>query len=142
MAWMKETIKIPREIRPDQREAIAEEIIDFIRDRSFAGLDKNNRKFKKYTKQYAAKKGVSVGDVDLVLEGEMLDELAMLSHKAGEITIGYEKGSDVNAKAEGNIIGSYGKDPDPKKARDFLGLTKKDLLSIVQTYTGEGEDDE
>jgi hypothetical protein len=139
MAWIKEKILIPKKLKPAQREVIADEVIDFIRDRSFAGLDKNNKKFKKYSDQYAKKKGVGVDDVDLVLEGEMLDELMLLSHKAGEITIGYEKGSPVNDKAEGNILGSYGRDPNPKKARDFLGISRKDLMDIVDTYTGESE---
>lgn len=134
-------IVIPRNLKPIQREVIAEEIIDFIRDRSFAGLDKDNKKFVRYTEGYAKKKGVNRGDVDLVLEGEMMDELRVISHKPGQILIGYENGTTANAKAEGNITGSYGKDPDPKKARNFLGISKKDLTNIIMTYTGEDEDD-
>lgn len=122
-----------------QREVIAEEILDFIRDRTFAGMDKNGKQFKKYSAAYAKKKGVGVDDVNLVLSGEMMDELIMLSHKNGEITIGYEKGSDVNDKAEGNITGSYGRDPNPKKARDYLGISRKDLMDIVDIYTGNDE---
>lgn len=139
MAWIKETIPVPRKLRPNQREVIAEEIVDFIRDRSFAGLDKNNRKFKKYSDKYAERKGVSIDDVDLVLTGELMEKLQVLKTAPGEITIGYEKSDPVNAKAEGNILGSYGRDPNPKKARDFLGITRKDLMSIVDTYTGEDD---
>lgn len=123
------------------REAIAEDIIDFIRDRSFAGMDKNNKKFVRYTEGYAEKKGVSRSDVDLVLRGEMMDELRLINHKPGELLIGYENGTTANAKAEGNITGSYGGDPDPKKSRDFLGISKSDLTSILMSYTGEDEEE-
>ena len=105
-------------------------------------MDKRNRKFKKYSDSYAKKKGVGEDDVDLVLSGELMDKLKVLKTKPGEITIGYEKGDDVNDKAEGNILGSYGRDPNPKKARDFLGLTRNDLMSIVDIYRGKSDDGE
>jgi hypothetical protein len=139
MAQIKETIQLPRKLKPAQREVIAEEVIDFIRDRSFAGLDKNNRKFKKYSDKYAERKGVPIDEVDLVLTGELMEKLQVLKITPSEITIGYEKGDSVNAKAEGNITGSYGREPNRKKARDFLGITRKDLMSIVDTYTGEND---
>lgn len=139
MAWMRTKIQIPKHLKPSQRELLGEEIVDFIINRSAAGLDKNNRKFKKYSKAYADMKGVNEGDVDLVLTGEMMESLQLLNHRNGELMIGYDKEDDINAKAEGNITGSYGGDPNPKKARDFLGITKKDLYSILKDEYYEGE---
>lgn len=118
--------------------AIAEEVITFIQDRSASGLDKRNRPFKRYTDKYAAKKGQD--EVDLVLTGDMLDELTILEETVGKIVIGYEEDSDQNAKAEGNIIGSYGQPTgDKKKARDFLGITKADLMEIISKVREDEE---
>jgi hypothetical protein len=133
-----EVITIPKKLNKQQREVIAEEIVDFIRDRTFGGYDKNNNKFPDYSEQYANKKGVGEDEVDLVLSGELMDKLKVLKHKQGQIIIGYDgRSKKLNAKAEGNILGSYGRDPDSSKARDFLGISKADLMSIIDVYTGE-----
>lgn len=114
-------------------------VIEYIRLRTLEGRDKNNKKFPKYTKQYAETKGVSVDSVDLFLEGDLLDELSLLTHKSGELVIGYEKGAEINGKAEGNILGTYGQgEPIKGKQRDFLGITKNDLSVLIDTF----EDDE
>lgn len=132
MTWIREKIKLPRSIRPPQRKQIAELVIAHILTRSAAGYDKNNKKFPKYTKEYAEKKGVGRGDVDLILTGEMMESIELLSNKPGEIIIGFEKGNDeLNGKAEGNILGSYGNEPDPSKARDFLGIDEDELGQII-----------
>lgn len=130
---MRTKIPIPKSLKPSQREMLAEEIIDFIVERSAAGRDKNNRKFKKYSAKYAELKGVDQDQVDLVLSGDMMEELKVLSHKAGEVVIGYDKDSDINGKVEGNVTGSYGQDsPNPKRARDFLGISNSDLNSLLE----------
>lgn len=129
-------IEIPKGLNSTNRERLFENIKTWIQDRSFRGLDKNNRKFKKYTEEYAEKKGVGQGEVNLVLSGEMLDELQLLNHGTGWIRIGYERGTDVAGKAEGNIIGSYGQDSgDSSKARDFLGVSTRDLKMLVDGLT-------
>lgn len=113
-------------------------ILSHITTRTLNGFDKNNKKFKKYSKDYAEIKGVGVNDVDLTFSGDMLSELELVGHKAGEITIGYRDPSDELAgKVEGNRSGSYGKDPDPKKARDFLGIAKDDLDVLIDSYEDE-----
>lgn len=113
-------------------------ILNHITTRTLNGFDKNNKKFKKYTKEYAELKGVGVGDVDLTLDGEMLSELELVSHKSGEITIGYsDPSSELAGKVEGNRTGSYGKSPDPKKARDFLGIAQSDLDILIDSYQDE-----
>jgi hypothetical protein len=138
MTWVREKISLPKTLKPAERRKVAEVIINHIINRSAAGLDKNDKKFPKYSKKYADLKGSDVNDVDLILSGEMLESLKLLSDKSGEITIGYDKGdSELNGKAEGNILGSYGGEPNKKKARDFLGITDSDLEVILDAYSNE-----
>lgn len=138
MTWVREKIKIPTSIKPKDRVKISEVLINHIINRSAAGLDKNNKKFPKYTKEYAEIKGVGVTDVDLIMEGELLESIILLNHKAGEITIGFDKSDEeLNGKAEGNILGSYGRDPNPKKARDFLGVSSDELEILIDSYKEE-----
>jgi hypothetical protein len=137
MAWVRTTIEIPKSLKPREREVFGEAVVEFIRQRTLSGLDKNNRKFAKYTKEYAERKGVSRDDVDLFLDGEMLENLKVLSHSAGKIMIGYDKGDEINGKAEGNILGTYGQPSPVTKPRDFLGITKKDLGGILRAAESE-----
>ena len=131
----KVVIKIPKQFDPSERKAIANEIVQFIVKRTrYLGLDKNDKPFKKYSKQYAINKGVSQTDVDLTLSSEMLDELKYLSDKSGSITIGYDD-PNLYGKVEGNILGTYGQDkPIPGKKRDFLGISKKELNRLVSEF--------
>jgi len=130
--YTREVLKIPKSIKPKDRVKIARIVIEHIITRSANGLDKNNKKFPKYEIPYANSKGVGVSDVDLILSGEMLDELELVDHSAGKIVIGYKDPSDELAgKVEGNRIGSYGKEPNRKKARDFLGLPKDELDILI-----------
>ena len=124
-------------MKPKEREAFAELVIEFIRNRTISGLDKNGKPFPEYTKQYAERKGVGRGDVDLVLSDEMLEALQVLAHKSGSIVIGYDKGDKaLNGKVEGNVLGTYGQPkPIKGKKRDFLGISKQDLgqlLSMIE----------
>lgn len=110
--------------------------------RTLNGLDKNNKEFGKYDKKYAEFKGVGVNDVDLTLDGEMLDNLELVSHKTGEIVIGYKDPSDELAgKVEGNRRGTYGQSkPIPGKKRDFLGIAQDELDIIIDSYKEEEPD--
>lgn len=72
--------------------------------------------------------------VDLTLTGEMLDTLQVLSAQRGEIVIGFPEDSDVNGRAEGNILGSYGGDPNPSRARNFLDVSEKEISKIASQY--------
>jgi hypothetical protein len=120
MAWMKTTIAIPRNLKPKDREVLGEAVVDYIRMRTLDGLDKNNRKFAKYSQKYAEAKGVSRDSVDLFLSGDMLEALKVLSHKSGEITVGFARGDELNGRAE-----------KVAPARDFLGIAKKDVAGLV-----------
>lgn len=133
--WQKFSVDIPKDLKPTDRQLIAQEIIDHIIERTQDGKDANGRKFKKYTKEYAKEKGVGVNDVDLTLSSEMLESIKLISERSGKLIIGFENGSLENAKADGNIRGTYGKPTeDPSKARPFLGISKKDLKEIVSNY--------
>ena len=140
MAWMKTKIKIDEEYTKKQREAIAFDIIERIVDRTVNdNVDKDGKPFPKYSKSYIKSLDFKIAGktkkVNLTLSGDMLADMQLLSSKKGEITIGFKNGTDNNAKAEGNIKGSYGKSVgDPKKARDFLGLTKGELDILTEKY--------
>lgn len=112
-------------------------MISYIQIRSTEGYDKNGEKFKKYSKSYAEKKGVGANDVDLVLSGDMLSELSVTKHGKGFLEIGYKDSSDQAGKAEGNIIGSYGGEPDKSKARNFLGIDESELEIMADALDQE-----
>ncbi len=122
-------VVIPEGYSSVEREAIAAEIVSFVRQRTLAGEDFNHKNFPKYSKNYFKK-----GKPDLNLSGEMLAELDAVKIKEKEIVIGYGDDSENAGKAEGNQIGSYGRDPNPKKARKFLGLNPSDLKDILKKY--------
>lgn len=128
-------VELPPGLSAEEKQAVAEEIINYIIKRTREdGVDKNGNKFKKYTKEYAKAKGVSRGDVDLTLSSEMLDELDYTIRNRS-LKIGYTKASsELKGKVEGNITGSYGGEPDGLKARNFLGLSEEELESILSKY--------
>ena len=141
MAQQKVRIKVPKDLTKEDRIELAEDIIDFIQKRTKAGIGfrkKTGRNYNlarvPYTRKYAKRKGTSRTSVDLTLSTEMLESIELLNHASGSITIGYEKGSDVNDKAEGNQIGSYGRSPNKNKARPFLGLSKADLAVLLDEF--------
>ena len=132
MAWMKTKVSISPSFKPKDRVAISDAIIEYIKNRTMDGVDKNLEKFANYKPSYAAFKGVGVGDVDLVFGGDMLSDLKLLSHKNGELTIGFEKGSKSNDKAEGNIKGTYGQPRPVQKPRDFLGISPAEVKALME----------
>jgi len=147
MAQQKVKIKIPKEYSPQERVALAIEIIDQIVDRTKSGKDKKGNDFAGYSKSYTSSfdfklAGKNKNKVDLSLSNEMLGALTLLNHKSGSITIGYTKDDEFNnAKAEGNIKGTYGqKKPIKGKKRDFLGISNSELKEITDKYpTSKGD---
>lgn len=139
MAWQRARIPIPPGYTAEEREQIGEAMLEMIRDRSALGIGVKQKgssfktyDFPEYSEQYRKFKGQS--RVDLVLNDEMLQSMQVLSHKPDSILIGFENGTKENAKAEGNQIGSYGRAPNPKKARRFLGITKEELDAILAGF--------
>jgi hypothetical protein len=137
MAEFKPTfkVKIPKNLESDVAQDIADEIVQFIIDRSQNGFDKNNKKFKKYSLKYAKNKGVGRSEVDLTMSEDMLEEMKVIAIRDGEIEIGYEDDADVIGQVEGNVLGTYGqKEPVVKGGRNFLGIAKEDLATIIGAY--------
>jgi len=129
-------VTLPDGLTPSQRMNIAADVIEYIQERTKGGNDNRGRKFKEYTKDYAEKKGVGVGDVDLIDTLEMVSSLQLLRVRKNNLKIGYKAGDDINGKVEGNQIGSYGQpNANPKKARpflDFKGSEKAELRRIIK----------
>jgi len=139
--WQRVKIKIPKAYGPAERAAIGSEIVNRIVERSRKeNVDKNGNPFPKYTTGYTNSldfkiAGKRKGKVNLTLSGDMLDALQMLSQKPGEITVGFKNGTPENAKADGNIKGTYGQaTPIRGKKRDFLGLKRDELQNILQRF--------
>lgn len=139
MSWQRVKIQIPKGYKPSEREAIADEIIDFIVERTQSGKDKNNQNFPGYSKAYKNSLDFKIAGktskVDLTLSGDMLTSIQVLNHKNGELTVGFDRSdSENNAKATGHITGVYGNSNKVKK-RDFLGITNGDLKKrILSNY--------
>lgn len=128
-------VDIPKGYSTAEREAIAAEIISFVRERTLKQKDYEMGRFPEYEKNYAALKGVGRKQVNLKLSGAMLAELDTVKNKDGKLVIGYEEGSAQQGKAEGNQIGSYGQPQgNPDKARRFLGIRDDHLKKILDKY--------
>lgn len=145
MAWQRVKIKIPENYKPSEREAIADEVIDYIIERTKSGRDKNNEAFPKYSESYKKSLDFKIAGksnkVDLTLSGDMLASISLLNHKRGEITVGFDRGDkENNDKATGHITGFYGRSKE-QKIRDFLGITDNDLeKKILSNYPIDDQD--
>lgn len=122
----------------DEKEQVADLIIERIVNRTDKGKDKNNIPFVKYSPAYKesldfknAGKSKN-GPVNLQLSGDMLAAIKIIGITSRSATIGFEAGTPENGKAEGNIKGTYGQSsPIVGKARDFLGISDEELLNII-----------
>jgi len=126
----------------DQRAEVADLVIERIVERTTQGKDKDGKRFAGYSKAYKDSLNFKVagksGKVDLQLSGDMLAAIEALDVTRRSITIGFEPGSDENAKADGNIRGTYGQSkPIPGKERDFLGITERELAKIIDYVKGQ-----
>lgn len=106
-------------------------------ERTNKGVDKDGAKFPGYSKEYMKSLDFKIAgkskSVDLQLSGDMLAAIKALKTTRNWVEIGFEKGSEENARADGNIRGTYGKSsPIPGKARDFLGISEKELVKIIK----------
>ena len=144
--WQRFSVEPPKDFTPAMRQQLGLEVAEFVRQRSESGLDKNNKAFPKYSKAYKESLDFNnagkTSKVDLTLSGDMLIDLDILSNRSDKIVIGYEKGTEENSKADGNVRGTYGKSsPIPGKKRDFMGITKTDYNNIVRGVRSRyGED--
>ncbi|PJB54248.1 MAG: hypothetical protein CO099_02645 [Bdellovibrio sp. CG_4_9_14_3_um_filter_39_7] len=125
-----------REPTPNERERFIQEAIDFMISRTQSGEDRNGKEFKAYTKDYAELKGVSRGDVDLTLFGDMLLSIEG-ENLGGEVEIKIE--GEEAAKAYGHITGFKGHPtiPNGKYKRDFFGLSNDEAIFIAEGIRDE-----
>ncbi len=139
-------IPIDKRYTPDERTAIAFELIKEIAKRTSKGLNYEGDKFPDYVKNMVknGKKvsgyaesldfknaGKSERNVNLQLSGDMLAALKLLDSERGRIKIGYDTGDSEAGRAEGNQIGSYGQSSgNKKKARPFIGFKGAELERI------------
>lgn len=144
-----EKIVIPKKYNKEERLAIAADIIEYIRERSSKGRGPGNEKWSgRYSLAYSKSldfrnAGKSRGKINQSLSGDMLTEIEILpetERSTGQVVIGYSRDSEQYGKAEGNIIGSYGRQPDKRKARPFLTLTPKEVKTILERYPLDDKD--
>lgn len=145
--WQRVKINIPKRFGPVERQAIAQDVIDFIVERTKSGKNVDGKQFPGYSKSYTKSldfkiAGKSKSKVDLTLSEEMLNSIGLLNHSSGELLVGFDKTDDkLNGKAEGNQLGTYGQPkPIKGKARPFLGISSADLKKILSNYP-ETKDD-
>jgi len=135
---------VPKKEKPKALEEIAqfvkEQVLSYIGDGK-SPVSGGNWK-KSLTKEYKKIKGQesSVNFANLELSGDLLDALDVVVKSNGKLSL--EVSGDQAGKAEGNNIGSYGRDPNPKNARRFIPLSgetlKKQIVDgikdIIQDY--------
>jgi hypothetical protein len=136
--WQKIDIDIPANIPKFERRVLAEELIEYIRLRTEKGDDKYGRSFKPYSESYKDSLDFKIAGktskVNLKQTGDMLAAIDLLSEKKGKLTIGFQRGTLENDKADGHITGNVG------VTRDFLGFAgseRQKLKSIVSKYEDE-----
>lgn len=132
----------------EEKEAIAFNIIEYIQKRTKRGEGEGGNKWAppadKYTKEYKESLDFKIAGksskVNLTLSGDMLDSISLLKSKRSSITIGIPDGDQDEAKAEGNIRGTYGKSRgNSKKARNFLALDGEEIDKILKKFPIENE---
>lgn len=125
------TVNIPVELNASERLELAELIIDHVYERTDSGLDVNNKSFTPYAKSYSKSKDFRLAGksnvVNLQLTGEMMRSLEVINHTSGEITIGYETGTEENDKA------AWAAASDNGPSREFLGISDKTLNLLIKS---------
>lgn len=108
----------------EQKALFAELAIEQINTRTLDGKTINGGNFKKYSKAYADKKGVTRDSVDLFLEGDMLDSITRNRSQEDENSLFIEIGEGETQKAFNHNTG----DTLPK--REFFGITAQEADRI------------
>lgn len=139
-------IEIPEGYKPADRKLIGEAILEFIRLRTQEkGRDKNNRAFASYSKEYKEsldfKNAGKSSKVDLTLTGDMMATMDILKTAPDKIKIGFKTSDPEAGRAEGNILGTYGNKTPVQRPRDFLGITRTDLNTILSRFKKEDKQD-
>lgn len=119
-----------------QKKRIADDLIEVMVEEAMGGRGinpetKRRKSFPGYSKKYFKYPDTP----DLTLQGEMLDAIELLETRDESLVIGFKNGTKQNAKADGNIRGTYGKKrANPRKARPFLGVTIREASEVLDNY--------
>jgi len=144
--WQHVVINIPDGYTREERMAIGQDMVDRVRERTQnSNVDKNGKALAAYSKEYVESldfknAGKSKGDVNFTQSGDTLGALDVLSTDPGRIVIGWEKGSESNAIADGNIRGTFGHANTVGPRRDILGLTEQEVNRILAAYPLDNPD--
>lgn len=121
------------ELTDEAKETFALAAIERINQRTLDGNNIHGRKFKKYSKDYAAKKGVSRDSVDMFLEGDMLNSLDYeLTDNGVKIKIGESETPKAFNHQTGDTL--------PK--RQFFGLIGQEVRDIASELDSIVQDQE
>ena len=128
MSEMSQTINLKNRLgrKPtiEELEAFGEQAIELINQRTLSNQQVGGGRFQAYSKEYAAKKGVSRNSVDLFLDGDMLGALDYeINERSGTVKILLQD-SEV-PKGYNHHKG----DTLPK--RPWFGLTPDETTSLV-----------
>jgi len=137
-----EDITISENYSELERKSIAKDIIEHLRKRTKSGKGEGLKPWPgsagKYSKSYKEsldfKLKASKSPVNLTLSGDMLTAIEVLQNRKSKIQVGIPFGASEWGRAKGNILGSYGGNPNPSKARPFLKLSKKEIDNILSKY--------
>lgn len=118
------------DISESNKKLFAEKLIEEMNIRATSGEDYRGTNFVEYTEKYADKKGVGRGDVDMVLNADMLPSI---DYEINSNEIKIDVGDGEAAKAYGHMSGFKGH-PTIKNGpqRLFFGFLKKDISNIAK----------
>jgi hypothetical protein len=116
---------------PELRAAFGQAIIDYIVERTEAGVDIYGREFASYDQNYVHSDNFKAFDktkkVNLTMSGSMLGSMDIIESKGNEIKIGW-KDSEENAKAYNHNTG------DTVRKRQFFGVSDADLKNLSKEF--------
>lgn len=141
-------VNVPKENREEALEAVA----DFLKESALSEIGAGRSPVqggpwkKSLTPEYKERKKEESSSVtaNLELSGDLLDALDVKARSMSKLFYGVEGSKELAGKAEGNNIGSYGRNPDEGKARRFIpeeGETfKPSIISGMRAILQEFEE--
>lgn len=102
-----------------------ERVILKIQERTSSGKNIDGEEFDNYSPEYAKRKGVGRGDVDLVLSGRMMAGIRTSNYTNANVSI-YMLNRQ-SPKAHGHVTGG-----NYLPVRDFFGITEEDEVKILK----------
>lgn len=117
------------------RQAFGQAIIDRIRDRTADNIDRNGKRFRNYSQEYADSiefkaYNKSKGDPNLKQTGDMLNLMDIIEERENKIVIGWQTDEEAG-KAHGHVTGNVG------VKRDFLGLPDGEVEALAREFRGQ-----